>query len=85
MVNLAPIPDMSAGRNINPHNAVSPSRHLKAKGMKTDGMKRAQTTADQPTRKSVSTAIEAAVTDFGIESFSAKLIRDATAISPVGR
>ena len=85
LVNLAPIPDMSVGRSSNPDDAASPSSHLNVIGRNVEGMKRAQTTAAQPTRKRVSTAIEAAVTDFGTENFSAKLIRDATAMSPVGR
>ena len=85
MVNLAPIPDMRNGRSSNPDDAARPSSHLKANGRNAEGIKIAQTVAAQPIRKRVSTAIEAAVTDFGIENFNAKLIRDATAISPVGR
>ena len=85
MVNFAPIPDISNGRSSNPDDAEIPSNHLKTKGRTVAGMKIAQTTAAQPIRKRVSTAIEAAVTDFGIENFKAKLIRDATAMSPEGR
>jgi len=76
---------MSNGRISNPDKAASPSNHLKTKGRNVAGIKIAQTTAAQPMRKRVSTAIDAAVTDFGIENFNAKLIRDATAMSPVGR
>jgi hypothetical protein len=76
---------MSNGRSSNPDDAVSPRSHLKTNGRKVEGIKIAQTAAAQPIRKRVSTTREAAVTDFGIENFNAKLIRDATAISPVGR
>jgi hypothetical protein len=76
---------MSNGRSSNPDDAASPSNHLKANGRNVEGIKTAQTAAAQPIRNRVSTAIEAAVTDFGIENFNAKLIRDATATSPVGR
>ena len=76
---------MRNGRSTNPDDAASPSSHLKTKGRNVEGIKIAQTAAAQPIRKRVSTAIEAAVTDFGIENFEAKLIRDATAMSPVGK
>ena len=85
LVNRAPIPDIRNGRSSSPDDAVSPSSHLKSKGRNAEGIKIAQTAAAQPIRKRVSTTIEAVVTDFGIENFSAKLIRDATATSPVGR